>query len=83
VGSQAVVVGGILVGFLVIPMVAGAAPEIVNALLLLMLLGAILMNSNKWVPMLANFGNAVGAPSTATSNPNATPLNVTGTLPGK
>jgi hypothetical protein len=76
VGSQAVVVGGILVGFLVIPMVAGAAPEIVNALLLLMLLGAILMNSSKWVPMLANFGNAVGTPST--TDPSGHPLNTSG-----
>jgi hypothetical protein len=58
VSSHAVVIGGIIVGFIVIPMVAGAEPEIVNGLLLLMLFGALLMNSTIWLPYLKQFGNA-------------------------
>jgi hypothetical protein len=60
-GNQVIIVCGILVGFLIVPMAAGAAPEIVNGLLLLMLAGAVLMNSSKWIPSLASFGNAISA----------------------
>jgi hypothetical protein len=72
-GNQVIIVCGILVGFLAIPIVAGAAPEIVNGLLLLLLIGAILMNSEKWIPYLAAFGDAISAPAPATRVAN-TPI---------
>lgn len=62
-GSQAIVVIGIVVGFIAVPALASAAPTLVNGLLLLMLVGALLMNSDRWVPFLAQFGNAVSAPT--------------------
>jgi predicted phage tail protein len=56
------VVIGIAAGVFIVPVVAGAAPELVNGLLLLMLVGALLMNSSKWTPYLAQFGTAISAP---------------------
>ena len=61
-GSQAIVVIGIAAGFFIVPVLAGAAPQLVNGLLLLILIGALLMNSSKWTPALAQFGNAISAP---------------------
>ena len=60
--NDAVVVGGLVVGFFLIPTVAGAAPEIVNGLLLLILLGALLLNKDRWLPFVTQFGNAVSQP---------------------
>jgi len=64
--NDAVVIGGLAVGFFLVPTVAGAAPEVVNGLLLLILLGALLLNSDKWLPFLTQFGNAVSQPPPAT-----------------
>ena len=60
-GSQALTVIAITVGFVVVPQLAGAAPEAVNGLLLLMLLGALLLNSHVWLPYLAALGTAISA----------------------
>jgi hypothetical protein len=65
-GNQAVVVGGIVVGFFLVPMVAGAAPEIVNGVLLLLIFGTLLMNSDRWIPYLEQFGNAINQPTPVT-----------------
>jgi hypothetical protein len=56
--NHAVVIAGIAVGFIVVPMAASAAPTVVNGLLLLILFGALLLNSKVWLPYLKQFGTA-------------------------
>ena len=79
-GNDAVVVGGIVVGFFVVSAVAGVAPEVVNSLLLLMLLGALLLNSSKWIPYLSQFGDAIDKPPPTTGQ-TPTPVSTYGPKP--
>jgi hypothetical protein len=65
-GNQGIIVIGIAAGVVVVPFLADAAPSIVNKFLLLLLLGALLLNRSKWLPSVAQFGNAVNAPAPAT-----------------
>jgi hypothetical protein len=65
-GNQAIIVVGIAAGVVVVPFLASAAPSIVNKFLLLLLFGALLLNRVKWLPSVAQFGNAVNAPAPAT-----------------
>jgi len=57
-----VIVVMLAVGFVAVPTLASWAPELVNGLLILLLIGAILMNDALWLPYLAQFGNAVNTP---------------------
>lgn len=50
---------GIIAGFWIVPTVARFSPVLVNGLLLLILVGIILGNSDRWTPILAAFGKAV------------------------
>lgn len=63
--GDAVVIGGIVVGFVAVPWLAGYAPELVNGLLLLILIGTLLLNGGRWIPYLAQFGNAIDQPAPA------------------
>jgi hypothetical protein len=66
--DDAVVIGGIAIGFVVLPWLAGVAPELVNGLLLLLIIGAVLLNSPRWLPYLTQFGSAAGKASEAAPN---------------
>jgi hypothetical protein len=52
------IVGGVAVGFFIIPFAARIAPVLVNSLLFLTLIGALLLNSERWLPYLAGFSGA-------------------------
>lgn len=62
IGDRAIVILGISVGFLLVPSAASLAPELVNGVLLLILIGIILGNADKWLPYLNQF--------TAAATPN-------------
>jgi hypothetical protein len=68
--NHGIVIAGIVVGFFLVPMLADMSPTIVNSILLLSLLAALLMNSDKWLPYLKQFGNATSS-VTATGTLNA------------
>jgi hypothetical protein len=61
VGNRAIVVAGIVAGFFVVSFAANYSPELVNGVLLLILVGTILGNSDRWLPLLAQFSNAGSA----------------------
>lgn len=56
--SRGIVVLGIIVGFFVVPFAANYSPELVNGVLLLILVGTILGNADRWLPWLSQFSNA-------------------------
>jgi hypothetical protein len=58
VGGQGVLVLGLVVGLFVIPPLARAMPVAVNGFLLLVLLGSLLINRDRWLPYLAQFSVA-------------------------
>jgi hypothetical protein len=60
--NNGIVVAGVVVGFFAVPALAGAAPELINGLLLLLIIGTLLMNSGRWLPYLIQFGSAFNAP---------------------
>lgn len=66
--NTSVVVGAIVIGFFLVPIVAGAAPEVVNGVLLLLIFGALLLNSDVWLPYLSQLGAAFNQPAPRTSN---------------
>jgi len=66
--NDLVVIGVIVVGFVAVPMVASWAPELVNSLLMLLLVGALMLNSARWLPYLSQFGDAI-----STTSPNVNP----------
>jgi hypothetical protein len=66
VSNTGLIFAAIVIGFFVVPIVAPAAPEIVNGLLLLLILGAILLNSDVWLPYLAQLGAAFNQPAPTT-----------------
>lgn len=47
-------------GFVLIPTLASASPELINGFLILVLVGIILGNSGKWVPWLTNLSSIPG-----------------------
>jgi hypothetical protein len=53
--GQTLLIVGLIGGFVVVPMVANVAPVFVNGLLLLVLTGTLLFNSDRWLPYLAGF----------------------------
>ena len=55
---------GVGAGFLVVPLMAGAAPTVVNGFLVLLLVGVILMRSDSWLPWLTTFSSAFAQPKT-------------------
>lgn len=69
-----VVLMGIAVGFFVVPALASqpGLTEIVNGILLLLLLGALLVNSKQWLPAFNAFGNAINtSPTGLAAKPGA------------
>lgn len=58
IGNRAIVLLGIAVGFLLVPSAASFAPELVNGVLLLILIGIILGNADRWLPYLSQFSGA-------------------------
>lgn len=66
--NNMVVILGLVVGWFAIPIMAQASPEVVNGLLLLILLAALLVNYQKWVPALNSFGLAVSGETPRVGN---------------
>jgi hypothetical protein len=58
VTSTGLIVAAILIGFFAVPWLASGAPEVVNGLLVLLILGSLLLNSSVWLPYLAQLGAA-------------------------
>lgn len=58
VGNRAIVVLGIVAGFFVVSFAANYSPQLVNGVLLLILIGTILGNADRWLPYLSHFGTA-------------------------
>ena len=56
-GNVALIVA-IVAGLWVVPALARFAPELVNGLLVLMIVGVILFNSDRWIPVM---NSAAGA----------------------
>jgi hypothetical protein len=63
VSNTSVIVGAIVLGFFLVPIVAGAAPEVVNGVLLLLIIGALVLNSDVWLPYLRQLGGAFAEPT--------------------
>jgi hypothetical protein len=63
VSNTGVIVGAIVLGFFLVPVVAGAAPEVINGVLLLLILGALLLNGDVWLPYLTQLGAAFTQPA--------------------
>lgn len=61
IGNRGIVVAGIVAGFFVVSFAANWSPEFTNGILLLILLGTLLGNANKWLPYLNKFGTAGSA----------------------
>lgn len=57
VGNRAIVVAGIVAGFFVVSFAASYSPQLVNGVLLLVLVGTVLGNADRWLPYLAQFSN--------------------------
>jgi len=62
IGGKGLLLAGLLVGFFVIPPMADASPRVVNGFLLLVLVGSLLYNRDRWLPLLNRFVGTV--PST-------------------
>lgn len=58
ISDRALIAFGIVIGFLVIPRLAYSAPVAVNSILLVILLGALLINEERWLPWLRRLANA-------------------------
>lgn len=58
-GNRAIIVLGIVAGFFVVSFAANYAPTFVNGVLLLILIGTLLGNADRWLPMFTHFGAAV------------------------
>lgn len=58
IGNRAIVIAGIVAGFFVVSFAANYSPELVNGVLLLILVGTILGNADKWLPYLSQFSTA-------------------------
>lgn len=67
--GTALIVVVLIAGYAVIPSLASVAPEVVNSLLLLILIGAIGLQSSRWLPIMQAFTDAVTA---STINANKT-----------
>ncbi len=52
IGDRALVAIGLAAGFVLVPRLANAAPAVVNSILLVILLGALLINEERWLPWL-------------------------------
>lgn len=59
IGGKALLLGGLLFGFFIIPPLANASPRVVNGFLLLILLGSLLFNNERWLPLLDRFVGTV------------------------
>jgi hypothetical protein len=70
VTSTQLIVASIVIGFFAVPFLAGGAPEIVNGILILLIVGALLLNSDVWLPYLAQLGGSFG-PGAQTPNPKS------------
>jgi hypothetical protein len=57
-GNTAIVVVGLAAGFVVVPVLAQANPELVNGFLVLILVGMVLIRSSQWLPLLTQFSTA-------------------------
>lgn len=57
-GNRGIVVLGIIVGFFVVSFAANYSPQFVNGVLLLILIGTLLGNADRWLPWLKQFSNA-------------------------
>jgi hypothetical protein len=58
IGNHALLAIGALLGFVVIPPLARAAPQVVNWFLLLVLFGALIVNETRWLPWLTRLSQA-------------------------
>lgn len=54
-----VIVLGIVAGFWIVPTMARFSPVIVNGFLVLLLVGIIFGNADRWLPILDAFGKAI------------------------
>lgn len=71
-GDRSIIVLGIVAGFFVVSFAAGFSPELVNGVLLLILVGTILGNADRWLPVFAQFSRA-GSSSIKSTSPGASP----------
>jgi len=55
ISGRALVIAGMVLGFFIVPRLAQVAPTLVNGFLLLVLVGALLFNYQRWLPYLAAF----------------------------
>jgi hypothetical protein len=61
IGGKGLLIGGILVGFFVIPPLASRMPVVVNSFLLLVLLSSLLLNQSRWLPVFDRFAKGVNS----------------------
>jgi len=59
IGGKGLLIAGLLFGFFIIPPLANANPKVVNGFLLLILVGILLMNYERWLPLLDRFNATV------------------------
>jgi hypothetical protein len=72
VNPNATVVIAIIGGFFVTSFLAREYSTIINALLLLILIGVVLSNADRWLPYLTGLGNAQLTRPSTTSGTGAT-----------
>jgi hypothetical protein len=70
IGNRALVVVGAVLGFVLVPPLARAAPVVINWFLLLVLLGSLVVNQARWIPWLTALSQAA-RPTRLPEPPNA------------
>lgn len=60
--NNTILIAGVAAGFVVVPLLAGAAPTAVNGVLILILVGIVLMRSSSWLGWLSEFTSAFSGP---------------------